>query len=214
MTYVVISSFGFDVDFLLRRISKGKPDRVVCIGLYVDEGGWARVEKAFTLLNHYCLSSSLSCHLEKVSLEKLMESIRSILTREASNATKVELFLTGGPRIVVVASLIVALTLPSDTLEKIKVVVEGETFDATYGVDLKSLTRFLRLDKREKDIIAKLLEHEAGLKVTELSRETRLPRASVYRIVERLMNLGLVIEENDKLLVSNSLRDLFKIYVS
>ena len=133
---VLVASLGFSPEFVLRRIARGGEGlgRVVVVGLWTDGASWGRVEDAFSSIRYFCGKLGVECVLERVVLgEGLVSQLLSILEREARGFGGVELFLTGGPRIVVVGFVIAGLLLDYSLQERVTLVVWGEGFEGFEG---------------------------------------------------------------------------------
>ncbi len=189
---VLIASFGFDIDFIVKRIASKKYSKVVLIALKTGSG-FKKVEKAYDTLNILCNSLNIACRLEPVTPEALFESVRSILLREVSGPGEVEVYLTGGPRMLVVALLLSLLTLPLEYVSKTKVVVEGEGFECSLLADLQLLIALLKLDERDRIIVSNLEGSRNTL--AEIARKTGIPKATLYRRLEELVEKKIVVKE-------------------
>jgi len=77
----LVATFGFDMDFVLRRISGRKYDRIILLSLKTPEGQ-KRVEKAYTTLKTVCISMGVDCTLEWLTDKGLVRTIYSILSEE------------------------------------------------------------------------------------------------------------------------------------
>jgi CRISPR-associated protein Csa3 len=194
----LVATFGFDIDFVLRRISGRKYDKIILLSLKTPEGE-KRVEKAYTTLKTVCISMGVDCALEWLTENGLVRTIYSILSREAGEAS-VELYLTGGPRILVVSALTAALMLSSRHAEKINIVVEGEAFEKTWEAPLKTLKKLVALDEKSREVVM----HTAVLRRTslaELSRKLGLPKPTVLRRLRELVDKGVVCKMGDEYLL-------------
>jgi CRISPR-associated protein Csa3 len=208
----LIATLGFDADFTLRRLMRGAPGRVVLLALKVDEGSWARVDLAFKLIQAFCSYRRIDCILETISIDRPVMEVYSILKRELEGVKeRLELFLTGGPRIMVVSTLLAALLLPPEYSRKVKAVVEGEAFTASLEVDIGTLQKLLTLDHIERRILLTLLEHQQGLTAPRIAMISKTPRTSTYRKLHSLENLGLVEKADGKYKLVEMLRDLMRI---
>lgn len=188
----VIATLGFDVDFIIRRLSRGLDvSRLVCIGLRADEYGWKRVERAFNLINFYCQSTRVTCILESIGVESAISEFRSIVERELrSTCTKVELYLTGGPRLAVISAVLASLMLSEDLGERVLIVVEGEAFEARLEVPIGVLRRVTCLGDLEKKIL--LEASRRPIRPSELARTLGLHKPTVYRKVRALAEANLL----------------------
>jgi len=123
-TNALMATLGFDADFTLRRLMRGAPGRVVLLALKVDEGSWARVDSAFKLIQAFCSYRRIDCILEPVSIDRPVMEVYSILKRELEGVKeRLELFLTGGPRIMVVSTLLAALLLPPEYSRSLRLTI-------------------------------------------------------------------------------------------
>jgi CRISPR-associated protein Csa3 len=194
-TRVLVATFGFDIDFVLRRISGRRYERVVLLSLRTPEGE-KRVDKAFATLNAYCLSINIECRLEKLGESGLIRSVFSILVEEARKGM-VELFLTGGPRILVVSALLAAFMLGSEATRRINVVVEGEAFERELEAPLSTLKKLASLDEKSREVVMYTATlRKAGL--GELSRVLGLPKPTVFRRIQKLLGEGILCREGDE----------------
>jgi CRISPR-associated protein Csa3 len=208
----LIATLGFDADFTLRRLMRGAPGRVVLLALKVDEGSWARVDSAFKLIQAFCSYRRIDCILEPVNIDRPVMEVYSILKRELEGVKeRLELFLTGGPRIMVVSTLLAALLLPPEYSRKVKAVVEGEAFTASLEVDIGTLQKLLTLDHIERRILLTLLEHQQGLTAPRIAVVTKTPKTSIYRKLHTLESQGLVKKVDGRYKLEDSLKDLMRI---
>jgi CRISPR-associated protein Csa3 len=188
---VLLASFGFDVDYVLRRLSSQKYSRVVLLGLRTREG-FERVKKAYSTLSIVCTSLKIDCVLEPIDPSNLVRSVYSTLLGETRGADEVEVYLTGGPRILVTALILSTLMLPELEATRIKLVVEGEGFECSMSISVKYLISRLRLDDRDKAILVAL--EEGRLLLSEVVKKTGLPKSTVHRRLEELVDKGLVVK--------------------
>lgn len=202
----LVASFGFDIDFITYRISAVKPDRVVLLALYTSREAYSRVEKSYHLISVMCNSIKIDCGLENIDPSNAGRAVLSILEREVRNADEVEVFLTGGPRILVVTLLVAALLLPDELASKIKVVAEGEGFNCRLELDVKSLIDRMRIDARSKEILNKI-ELIGNATFGEISREVPgIPRSTMYRRLNELLKTGLVEKTDGYYVAKRSLK--------
>jgi CRISPR-associated protein Csa3 len=170
------------------------------------------VDSAFKLIQAFCSYRSIDCILEPVNIDRPVMEVYSILKRELEGVKeRLELFLTGGPRIMVVSTLLAALLLPPEYSRKVKAVVEGEAFTASLEVDIGTLQKLLTLDHIERRILLTLLEHQQGLTAPRIAIISKTPRTSTYRKLHSLENLGLVEKADGKYKLVEMLRDLMRI---
>lgn len=207
---VIVATLGFDADFALRRLSKGAPRRALFLALKVDEVSWARVLSAFKLIETFCSYSRVECLLEPIGTSRPIAEVYSILRREVEGCESLELFLTGGPRVMVVSALVAALLLPQEYSRKVKAVIEGEGFEARVEVDIGMLQKLLSLGDPERRILVALLEYERGLTAPKVATVANIPRTSAYRKLNLLKSLNLVEEVNGRYRLSESVRTFLR----
>jgi CRISPR-associated protein Csa3 len=208
----LVATLGFDADFVLRRLTRGAPDRIVLLALKVDESSWSRVDSAFKLIQAFCSYRRVNCVLEPVNMDRPVVEVYSILKRELEGVReRLELFLTGGPRIMVVSALLAALLLPPEHSRKVRVVVEGEAFTASLEVDIGILQKILTLDHTERKILLTLFEHQQGLTAPRIAMMSKTPRTSIYRKLHTLESQGLVKKVDGRYKLEDSLKDLMRI---
>lgn len=201
----LVASFGFDMDFVVRRLAAKKYDKVVLVALKTDEG-FEKVKKAYSALSIVCNSLKVDCVLEPVSPSTLFKSVHSILLYEAKKVDELEVFLTGGPRMLVVALLLSTLLIPKEHISKVSLVVEGEGFDCTATINASMLLDVLSLDERDKAIISALESEE--LTLSEISRRTEIPKSTVHRRLEELVKKGLVVKREAEAYVAKLIVDV------
>lgn len=210
----VIATLGFDADFVIRRLSsEPKPLKLVCVGLRADEYGWRRVEQTFKLVSFYCQPAGVSCLLESVGAKSCVRELRSIMERELrSGCSAIELYLTGGPRISVVAAVLASMILPRSLEENVRIVVEGEAFDARLEVPVGAYRKISQLNDIERRI---LLEASRGpVRPTELARALGLYKPVAYRRVRGLLKAGLLERvggNREEYVASNLVRRVFEL---
>ncbi|MET1160250.1 MAG: CRISPR-associated CARF protein Csa3, partial [Thermoprotei archaeon] len=193
---ILIASFGFDIDYVASRIISVNPQRVVLLALYTTEEAYSRIEKAFHMLSVMCKSMKIDCKLEKIDPKNLHRSVYTILEYEAGNADELEIYLTGGPRILVATLLLVTLLLPSNILLKTKITVEGEGFNCRLTIDPKVIVERMKLDNRDKMIISKL-DVLGKATLSEIARVLEnIPRSTIHRRLKELEEKGLIYKMN------------------
>ena len=211
MVEAIVATLGFDADFALRRLSRGAPKRALFLALKVDEASWARVYSAYNLVQMFCSYSKVDCVLEPIGTSRPVAEVYSILRREAEKNESLELFLTGGPRILVISALVAALLLPQRYARKIKTVVEGEGFEASIEVNIGVLQKLLSLGEPERRILVALLEHERGLTAPKIASVAGVPRTSTYRKLDLLKSLSLVEEEGGRYRLAENVRIFLRV---
>ncbi|BAN89819.1 CRISPR-associated CARF protein Csa3 [Aeropyrum camini] len=211
---MLVASIGFTVDFIIRRLADLRGgqsvSRVVAVGLDVGDGSWSRVEQTYSLLNHYLASMSIDSTLEKLHLgPRLVPQARDLIYREASSFDgDVELYLSGGPRMLIVTLMLAAYSLDINTSSKIVVVSYGEGFPGSIEFRLIHAKILSSLDKQSLTILKAIASGNDNVK--SLIETLDMPRSTLYKKLEDLEKMGLakkisrgrwVLEEGlDKLL--------------
>ncbi|MEM1831016.1 MAG: CRISPR-associated CARF protein Csa3 [Desulfurococcaceae archaeon] len=201
----LVATFGFDIDFVLRRLASREYGSVVLLALKTSEEAYRKVEKAYSTLKIVCESLRISCSLNDLEPEVIARSIPSILKNIAEKSERVELFLTGGPRILVVTTLLSALLLPKYLAEKINIIVEGEGFECENTINLSKYQELARLDERDMRILLEL-QARGPQRLGELEKHTEIPRSTLFRRLEELTAKKLVRKENDKYLAEEVIK--------
>jgi len=204
-TRTLIASFGFDIDFVLRRLASGKYDRVVLVALKTTDG-FERVKKAYSTLSLVCTSLKVDCVLEPITPSVILRSVQSLLLNEAEKADELEVYLTGGPRILVTTLLLSVTMLARDHALKTQVLVEGEGFECIMRIYVNSLLGRLSLDERDKIIIS-MLEGEK-LTLGEIARRTGIPKSTVHRRLEELIEKGLITKTETDTYIANPIAEI------
>ncbi|MEZ0394291.1 MAG: CRISPR-associated CARF protein Csa3 [Desulfurococcaceae archaeon] len=185
----LVATFGFDIDFVIRRLSSGNYSGAILLSLRTEEGR-SRVEKAFSSVRQYCVALRKECELAWLEPQGLLRSVYSVLSDAASKG-EVDLYLTGGPRALVVSALLAALMLDGERIGRVRVVVEGEAFDYSWEASASVLRNMLELDHRSRRLLMTLAA-QGRATLAEVSRATGLPRATAFRRLKELADAGLV----------------------
>ncbi len=204
-TRTLIASFGFDIDFVLRKLASGRYDRVVLAALKIGDG-FERVKKAYSTLSVVCTSLKVDCVLEPITPSVVLRSVQSLLLSEAEKADELEVYLTGGPRILVTTLLLSVLMLPRNLALKTQVLVEGEGFECTLKIDVNTLLGRLSLDERDKTILS-VIEGEK-LKLGEIAKKTEIPKSTIHRRLEELVEKGLAIRTETDTYIAKPLAEI------
>ncbi len=193
MTKALVATFGFDIDFVVRRMGSERYDEIILLALTTGEG-FDRVKRSYHLLATLCGSMGVECELDPIDPRNPVRAIYSTLELVAKRNTQVDLFLTGGPRALVVSSLIAALMLPRQLIERINIMVEGEAFEYKLQIHADLLRSLIALDDRSRAILLTL--SQGSMRLSELSSSTGIPKTSILRRLEDLIGLGLVCRQD------------------
>jgi len=193
----LVATFGFDIDFVLRKLASRDYETVLLLSLRTSEDAQRKVEKAYSTLKIVCESLKVACEHRSMEPGEIARSVLSLLKEIAEKSSNVELFLTGGPRILVATTLLSALLLPKYLAEKINVVIEGEGFECETTINLSKYQELARLDERDMRILLEL-QARGPQRLGELEKYAEIPRSTLFRRLEELTEKRLVKKENDK----------------
>lgn len=192
MTKALVATFGFDIDFVVRRMGSEKYDEIILLALKTSEG-FDRVEKSYHLLAAMCGSMRIECKLSPIGPRNPVKDIYSTLELVAKRNVHVDLFLTGGPRVLVVSSLIAVLMLPNQLIKRISIIVEGEAFEYRLQMRADLLRNLIALDDRSRAILLTL--SQGSMRLSELYSLTKIPKTSMLRRLSDLIDLGIVCKQ-------------------
>ena len=212
---VLVASIGFTVDFVMRRIAdlgRGGVSRVIAIGLRTqDEGSWRRVEEAFNLLSHYLKSLGIESELREARVgHGMVRSLRDALARASSLAGMdgiVEVYLTGGPRILIVALTIASLTSSPSVREKLRIVVYGEGFEGSLEIPVEPLARLLTLDEDSSRILSEIARL-GSVDAKSLMQILDIKRSTLYKKLKDMTEHGLVVNDSGAWRIHRSIEEI------
>lgn len=215
MPRVLVASLGFTVDFAIRRVTdlgRGGIGRFMGVGLHTgDEDAWRRVEEAYKLLSHYLTSLGIPSELRRVRLgPSMVREARDALARAGSLAGPdglVEVYVTGGPRVLTTALLVAALTSAPEVRDRVVVTAYGEGFRADFQLRVGPLVRLLRLDDDSRRIVDALAA-SGGMRAEELREALGMKRSTLYKRLRELSLAGLVRSEEGRWRVHEDLEQM------
>jgi len=198
----MIATLGFEEKYIIRcALRYSQRYRIRSILLYTstptDRYAEERVERAFEqarrVLGEYL---DINLELARVNPYQLLSNIEEMRSQilEQASMDRVIICISGGLRLIVAALLAAALLIPQPVPGNIEVSIEHDAEQGHVEVPLKALEGFRMLDRRHLNVYYKLREiGPAG--VSQLARETGLPKTSVWRILNRLVRDGLAIKD-------------------
>ena len=215
MPRVLVASLGFTVDFSVRRVAdlgRGEVTYFIGVGLHSgDDEIWKRVEEAFKLLSHYLTSLGIPSELRVVRLGgSMIREARDALARASSLAGPdglIEVYVTGGPRILTATLVIAALTLTPKIRDRTVITAYGEGFKADFQVNVGVLAKLLSLDETSIRIIH-TLARTGGMKAENLRNTLGLKRSTLYKKLKELADNGLVYSDSGVWRIRESLERL------
>ncbi len=195
---LLITTLGFDEKFALRALTSHKPSSLRVLALYTSEDTWSRVMKAFSQLRVIASQLGIEADIVRIDyhgekLSVLAGRVKRLLENYARDATSIVLALTGGPRILVVATLLAAVALPRHLAEKIVLRIEGEGFEAVVTEPLSNVVP-LPLDETMRRIVNLLLQalrEGRSIGPTEVSQKLGIPKSTAYKRLQELVALGI-----------------------
>lgn len=193
---ILVASFGFDIDFVVRRLSVKKYSEIVLLAVRTE--GFSRIEKSYYALAHICATAGIECKLVPLQLSGLIRSIYSILLEKLSRSsdTQIDLYLTGGPRMLVISSLLASLLLPNVLAERVSIVVEGEGFDYSWSTRADKLIALLHLDRRSREVLMAVATLGKAT-LSEVSNKTNIPKATAYRRLKELEEKKIICQRDE-----------------
>jgi CRISPR-associated protein Csa3 len=193
---ILVASFGFDIDFVVRRLGVKKYSEIVLLAIRTE--GFSRVEKSYYALAHICATAKIGCKLVPLQLSGLIRSIYSILLEKLnmSSDTQIDLYLTGGPRVLVISSLLASLLLPDVLAERVSIVVEGEGFDYSWSTKTDRLIALLHLDRRSREVLMTVATLGKAT-LSEVSSKTNIPKATAYRRLKELEERKIICQQGE-----------------
>ena len=195
---LLVVTLGFDERFALRALGEHRPSRLYALALYTDESSWSRVSKAFSQLRLFAGQLGVEAELIRVDyrgerVSVLVGRLKPLLEGLVEDSGGTVLALTGGPRLLVVAVLVAALSLPERLVERIVLRLEGEGFDAVVVEPLANL-RYAELDPTARRVLRLLVDaRREGRWVgpTEVSERLGIPKSTAYKKLQELVARGL-----------------------
>lgn len=196
MSIVLMATLGFDADLVLRRITRrGGYGAIKCLSLRIDETSFRRVENAFSTVKFVAEKINMYAELRAFELGRdLVRSITAEIEKEALRRS-VEVYLTGGPRLLVVATFIATLLVYPEFLENITIAVEGESFEGEFKARASWLKKLIGLAAEEIDII-RYAAAKISVKPSDLVRDLDIPKATSYKKLRKLAKNGFLEEKN------------------
>ncbi len=200
---VLAASIGFTIDFVVRRVAdlgRGSVSHVVAVGLASgDESSWRRVEEAYKLLSHYLTSLGIGSELYRVELGRnLVREARNAIARASGLAGpdgQVEVYVTGGPRILVLALTVAALTSSDEVRRRTRIVAYGENFEGSLEIPVGLLTDILSLDKESARIVD-TLSRMGPMRAEDLRSSLNMVRSTLYKKLRDLHSKGIVDKDD------------------
>ena len=199
MSRVLVASLGFTVDFAVRRVAdlgRKKVRYFIGVGLHTgDTAIWSRVEEAFKLLSHYLISLGIPSELRTVRLGRpMVREARDALARASSLAGPdglIEVYVTGGPRILTTTLVIAALTSTPEVRDRCVITAYGEGFKANFQIHVGALAKLLSLEEESFRIVS-TLARLGGARAEELRRILGMKRSTLYKRLKELSSMGLI----------------------
>lgn len=214
--YNIVATIGFTSDFILRRVfdlGKEKVNEIIPVALETDKDSKDRIEKTFSSIEAVIKALGIKLHpLEFIKLDDGISKGREILIK-ASKEHPIDLFLTGGPRILITIMILSALTLPRYIVERVNITSYGEAFEGKLSINAGKITSFISLDEIDKKILTSLKdlegESEKGVSGLKIVKHTRIPKSTVYKKLNDLREKGLIKSINREWKLEEDIKKLF-----
>jgi CRISPR-associated protein Csa3 len=173
----------------------------------VDEASFRRVENAFSTVKFVAERLNIPAELRAFELGRgLVRGITAEIEKEAARDL-VELYLSGGPRLLIMATLIATLLVDPIFLENITIIVEGEGFEGVIKSRADWLKKLIGLSGEEIDII----KYTAGkdvVKPLNLVKDLKIPKATAYKKLRELSSEGFLEEKNGEYVLKQLFLDI------
>lgn len=212
--YVIMASMGFSADFVLRRVtdvqSLRRVDYVVAVGLDAGDGLWSRVEQTFSILRHYLTGVGIGSELRRIRLSpRIIREARDEIVYGVSlsgDDGSLELFLTGGPRMLIVSLMVAAYMLDERLIDRVRIVSYGEGFPGSVNIGLRQLRALSLLDEKSRRILESIRSGVSDVK--RLTEIVGLPRSTLYLKLDELRALGLIYNSRGKWFIQEDVENL------
>jgi len=193
---IFIATLGFDEKFALRAILRrglSNGDKIFVIAPKRDD---PRAEKAYTslkqMIERLAQVKIQRIRIDSENMPKAIAQLRSFLSEIMKSKESVVLNVSGGQRIVIVELLAAALSLGAYDFE---LEIETEDSSTVVSIPLRIMAK-LDTDFTDMKIMEKLYDSPKTL--GEISLETKVNRSTVWRRLNKLIELGLVEKSNGK----------------
>jgi len=196
VSVALIATLGFDADLVLRRLTRrGGYKSIKCLSIRVDETSFRRVENAFSTVKF--VADKLNIPAEHRYFEPGRGLVRGVLAEVEKEAARglVEVYLSGGPRLLVAAALLATLLVDPAFQENVTISLEGEGFEGEIKARAGWLKKLLGLGGEEVEIIQYIAGRETA-KPSNLVKDLKIPKATAYKKLRKLAEEGL-LEERD-----------------
>jgi len=196
----IVASLGFEERFLLRAVIRRgvkENDKIVVI---MPEKGDPRGEKAFQTLKELLDKAFPQIELIKheVNVQDFYGAISNLrnLLNKLNLENNIVLNLSGGQRLLILEILAAALSLGINA----ELEIETEDSSVYLTIPIKTMHQ-LKLDRIDQEILRKVAERgEIRLKDLE---ELKIPKATLWRKLNRLTEDGLLEKDRDRYKLSD-----------
>ena len=198
----IIASLGFEEKYIVRcTLRYSSKYRIKSVLLYTstptDDYAQKRVEKAFEqakkILGDYL---GIDVGLKTINPYKFLdnvEEIRNQILKQASSE-RVIICISGGLRLITSALLAAALLIPPPAPSNIEICIEHDVEQGYAATSLKALERLKFMDRRHL-LVYNILKELGDAGVSDVTKLTGLPKTTVWRILNKLADDGLIIRD-------------------
>jgi len=203
MKMILIATLGFDEKFALRAIVRRgirEGDRIIAL---LPQRGDPRGEKAFLTLKQTLLNMLPKLEVEKIEINvqdpyEAISSLRKIFKSLSIKGDDIILNISGGQRLLIIETLAAALSL---NLRNIKFELETEDSSLYFTSSLEIMLP-MNLDKLDLEILRKVAE-KGSVKLTDLIDKIEIPKTTLWRKLNRLVELKLLKKDKDNYILSD-----------
>lgn len=199
---IIVASLGFEEKFLLRTIMRRglrEDDKIV---VFMPEGGDARGETAFQNVEEIIqkiTDGKVEISKHQVDIRNFYAAASSIrrLLKQLSFEGKLVINLSGGQRLLIFEILAAALSLGLRDAE-----IEIETEDSSIVVTTPIRVLYpIELDHLDQQIL-RMVAERGTIRLKDLEG-LGVPKATLWRKLNKLTQQGLLEKSNDKYLISD-----------
>ncbi|WP_160164889.1 helix-turn-helix domain-containing protein [Candidatus Acidianus copahuensis] len=215
--YIVVATIGFTIDFVMRRVSdlgRENVSRIIAVSLDIgDESARKRVEGTFNVISRFLLGMNIQPGLQFIQSGKsAISSCRKILENAVSlsgNEGIVDLFLTGGSRVLVTSMLISALTLERNLAKKVQITSYGESFDTKFIMNVGQISAFISLGETHRQILEEIKKiGKEDFSPSDIIQKLGIPKSTFYKKLDELRESGLITRTNGRWVIAEGILDI------
>jgi len=211
----LVAVLGFDERHVVRSLLRLGFKNVDVIYLVVPSGRVTKqTEEAIKRITEVAKLANVSnveiFEVDPLEFGNAVAKLRKLLMDLCSGGKDLVISLGGGMRVLIIETLIASLLIPKELSSHISLVADLESSEGYIEVNIHNLLIISELRTDELQVLKYLLtKTSAG--PTEISRSLQIPKTTVWKILKKLHNKGLVTKHNRDYKVSDigeKVRDL------